>query len=654
MKQPTGSPKEHLKVYTERAKERVKELKESPIPVIYVGCATCGRAAGALETIAGFEEVLKDNGIEARIEKVGCLGHCYAEPLVIIQNPGFPSLLYQKIGAGEAGILVRSFLKDGSDPCYEYLIGALEADENFPTLMDYPRYLYENRVVMEHCGLIDPDEIDHYLAVGGYLSLAQGLEKGGAWVLEEVKSANLRGRGGAGFPAGRKWEIARKVEKTPKMVICNGDEGDPGAYMDRTLLESNPHQVLEGLALAALAVGAERALLYIRAEYPLAVKIMKQAIAQAESKNILGMNILGSDFSLEVTVFQGSGAFVCGEETALIESLSGNRGMPQPRPPYPAVAGFEGLPTVINNVKTLSTVPSIIRHGHQWFRSIGTEDSPGTAIFSVVGEVEYPGLVEVPMGVTLEHLVVDVCGGIKDGKELKAVQIGGPSGGCLPASLMETAIDFDSLKSVGAMMGSGGLVVMNENTCMVEVARYFTDFTQGESCGKCTFCRIGTRHLRDILRSITIGEGKMEELVDLEEISEAVIKGSLCSLGKTAPNPVLTTLRFFRDEYVAHIEEKRCPAKMCRPLIAFYIDLEPCARGCDACVACCPTDAIFTTSNRKKAIDQEKCVKCGECVYACPPEYDAVRRVSPPGMIPDQGVEPLSETEKEKDKEESK
>ncbi|MCK5916375.1 MAG: SLBB domain-containing protein, partial [Deltaproteobacteria bacterium] len=287
-----------------------------------------------------------------------------------------------------------------------------------------------------------------------------------------------------------------------------------------------------------------------------------------------------------------------------------------------------------------------IKNGAQWFLDIGTEKSPGTAIFSVVGEVEYPGLVEVPMGVTLEHLVVDVCGGIKDGKELKAVQIGGPSGGCLPASLMETEIDFDSLKGVGAMMGSGGLVVMNEDTCMVEVARYFTDFTQGESCGKCTFCRIGTRHLREILHSITIGEGKIDDLDDLVEISEAVVAGSLCSLGKTAPNPVLTTLRFFRDEYVAHIEEKRCPAPMCRTLIAFYIDLEPCARGCDACVACCPTDAIFTTSNRKKAIDQEKCVKCGECVYACPPEYNAVRRVSPPEMIPDQSIKPLSEEER--------
>lgn len=641
------SPIELLAARTSAAREELECLRKSAQPVIYVGCATCGRAAGAMETIAGFQEALTANNIEAEIRQVGCLGHCYAEPLVIIQNPGFPSLLYQKIGAGEAGILVRSFLKDGSDPCYEYLLGALEADENFPTLMDYPRYLFEKRVVMEHCGLIDPEEISHYLAVGGYQSLARGLEEGGAWVLDTVKEAELRGRGGAGFPAGRKWEIARSQEISGKVVICNGDEGDPGAYMDRTLLESNPHQMLEGLALAALAVGAERAILYIRAEYPLAVKIVNHAIAQAEAANLLGEHILGSDFSLEVTVFQGSGAFVCGEETALIESLAGHRGMPQPRPPYPAVAGFEGLPTVINNVKTLSTVPSIIRNGAAWFREIGTAKSPGTAIFSVVGEVEYPGLVEVPMGVTLDHLVNEVCGGIKDGKQLKAIQIGGPSGGCLPASLLETEIDFDSLKSVGAMMGSGGLVVMNEDTCMVEVARYFTDFTQGESCGKCTFCRIGTRHLREILQSLTKGEGQLEELDDLREISEAVIAGSLCSLGKTAPNPVLTTLRFFADEYRAHIEDKRCPAKMCRELTAFYIDLETCARGCDACVACCPTEAIFTTSNRKKAIDQEKCVKCGECVYACPPEYDAVRRVSPPQAIPDQGIEPLKDEEKE-------
>ncbi len=652
MKQPTDSPRQRLAVLSEAAGERVKKLRESPKPVIYVGAATCGRAAGALETIAGFEQALADNGVEAEIRRVGCLGHCYAEPLVTIQYPGFPPLLYQKIGAGEAGILVRSFLKDGSDPCYEYLIGALEPDENFPTLMDYPRYLFEKRLVMEHCGRIDPNEIDHYLAVGGYQALARGLEEGGAWILAEVKAANLRGRGGAGFPAGRKWEIARAVENFPKTVICNGDEGDPGAYMDRTLLESNPHQVLEGLILAALAVGAEKAVFYIRAEYPLAVEIIENAIAQARELNLVGKHILGSDFSLEVEVFKGSGAFVCGEETALIRSLSGNRGMPQPRPPYPAVAGLDGLPTVINNVKTLSTVPSIIRNGAAWFKEIGTENSPGTAIFSVVGAVEYPGLVEVPMGATLEHLVNDICGGIKDGKELKAVQIGGPSGGCLPASLLATEIDFDSLKKVGAMMGSGGLVVMDEDTCMVEVARYFTDFTQGESCGKCTFCRVGTRHLREILHSITIGEGRIEELEDLEEISRAVIQGSLCSLGKTAPNPVLTTLRFFKDEYLAHIEEKRCPARMCRALIAYYIDLEACARGCDACVACCPTEAIFTTSNRKKAIDQEKCVKCGECVYACPPEYDAVRRVSPPDLIPDQGIEPLRGESDDKERKE--
>ncbi|MBN2332527.1 MAG: SLBB domain-containing protein [Deltaproteobacteria bacterium] len=641
------TPSEQLDRLRQPAKESWHALQDSDVPVIYVGHATCGRAAGSQETIEGFEQALADKGIAAEIRTVGCLGHCYAEPLVIIHYPGFPPLMYQKIGAGEARVLVNSFLQAGEDPCFEYLLGALEPNEMFPTLMDYPRYLYEKRVIMAHCGRIDPENIDHYLALDGYQALAKALEQGGQWVVDEVKAAHLRGRGGAGFPAGIKWEIARHAEKQPKVVICNGDEGDPGAYMDRTLMESNPHQVLEGLAIAALAVGAERAILYIRAEYPLAVRTIQQAIYAAREKKLLGDHILGTDFSLDISIFQGSGAFVCGEETALIQSVEGHRGMPQYRPPYPAVEGLDGLPTVINNVKTLATVPAIISKGSDWFKTIGTEKTPGTAIFSVVGEVEYPGLVEVPMGVSLEHLIYEVCGGIKDGKPFKAVQIGGPSGGCLPESELGTAIDFDSLKQAGAMMGSGGMVVMNADACMVEVARYFVDFTQKESCGKCTFCRIGTRHLLAILEDFTKGVGSDDDLQELKSLSEGIIKGSLCSLGKTAPNPVLTTLKFFPDEYLAHIHEQRCPAMMCRALTAFYIDLEACARGCDACVACCPTEAIFTTSNRKKAIDQEKCVKCGECVYACPPEYDAVRRVSPPGMIPDQGIKPLVETKEE-------
>lgn len=640
-------PTELLASLADTAREEWKRILQPERPLITVGHATCGRAAGSADTIEGFREALAEKGIEADIRTVGCMGHCYAEPLVTIHYPGYPPLLYQKIGAGEARVLVNSFLVAGEDPCFEYLIGALEPNDTFPTLMDYPRYLYEKRLIMEHCGIIDPESIDQYLAVGGYRGLAQALERGGEWVVEEIKAAKLRGRGGAGFPAGIKWEIARNAAGAEKVVICNGDEGDPGAYMDRTLMESNPHQVLEGLAIAALAVGAERALLYIRAEYPLAVATIEKAIAAAGERGLLGKNILDSGFDLDLEVFKGSGAFVCGEETALIQSLEGKRGMPRHRPPYPAVTGLDGKPTVINNVKTLSTVPLIIKNGSGWFKGIGTEDTPGTAIFSVVGEVEYPGLVEVPMGTTLRHLIDEVCGGIKDGREFKAVQIGGPSGGCLPDSELDTPIDFDSLRRAGAMMGSGGMVVMNESTCMVEVARFFIDFTQKESCGKCTFCRVGTRHLLDILTDLTKGKATEEDLEELKELSAGIIKGSLCSLGKTAPNPVLTTMRFFKDEYLAHVRERRCPACMCRELIAYYIDLEACARGCDACVACCPTEAIFTTSNRKKAIDQEKCVKCGECMHACPPEYDAVRTVSPPHLVPDQGIVPLGKDEEQ-------
>jgi NADH-quinone oxidoreductase subunit F len=373
---------------------------------------------------------------------------------------------------------------------------------------------------------------------------------------------------------------------------------------------------------------------YVRAEYPLAVRIVTRAIQQARELDLLGDHILGSDFNMDIEVFQGSGAFVCGEETALIRSIEGFRGMPRHRPPYPVNAGLNKQPTVINNVKTFASVAPIIQRGAQWFRGIGTENSPGTAIFSVVGNVVHPGLVEIPMGVTLRELIFEVCGGIPNKKEFKAVQIGGPSGGCLPEEFLDTPIDFDSLIEAGAMMGSGGMVVMDEDNCMVDVSRYFLDFTQKESCGKCTFCRIGTHHLLRILERITEGEGRENDLELLQQLSQDVKSGSLCGLGKTAPNPVLTSTRYFKDEYVAHLEGKRCPGMTCRPLIAFYIDLEACARGCDACVGCCPVEAVFTTSNRKKGIDQTLCVKCGECMVACPPEYDAVRRVSPPQLAP--------------------
>jgi NADH-quinone oxidoreductase subunit F len=614
-------------------RRRVLAKRSSHVPVISIGMATCGLAAGARETKAAFEEILRERGIEARIESVGCLGHCYAEPLVIIENPGFPPIAYHEVTPGKARALVKAFLEDG-DPLFEYVLGAMEENDLIPAVVDFPRFQLEKRVVMELSGTIDPADLDVYIAAGGYGGLAKALELPPEEVTRLILESGLRGRGGAGFPTGLKWQGARRSQQEERFVICNADEGDPGAYMDRTILESNPHQVLEGLAICAYAVGASRAIIYVRAEYPLAVSMMNKAIAQAKDYGILGESVLESPFRLEAIVFQGSGAFVCGEETALIQSLQGRRGMPQYRPPYPAQSGLWGKPTVINNVKTLASVPPIVKRGPSWYRGIGSLRSPGTAIFSVVGKVIHPGLVEIPMGTTLRTLIFDICGGPPGHKAFKAVQIGGPSGGCLPERFLDTPVDFDSLTEAGAMMGSGGMVVMDEDSCMVNVARYFLEFTQKESCGKCTFCRIGTRHLLNILDRITRGEGREGDLETLEVLSTDIKEGSLCGLGKTAPNPVLTSLRYFRDEYEAHILEKRCPALMCRSLTAFYIDLDRCARGCDACLGSCPVEAIFTTKDRKKAIDQKLCVKCGECMVACPVEYDAVRRVSPPDKAP--------------------
>nr|MBL0700776.1 SLBB domain-containing protein [Desulfobacterales bacterium] len=540
---------------------------------------------------------------------------------------------YHEVTPGKAKMLVKLFLEEG-DPRFEHVYGATEENDMIPSVMEFPRFNQEKRVVMEKCGRIDPEDIYDYIAEGGYVSLVKALNMNPENILHEIKESGLRGRGGAGFPTGRKWEMAANIDGKDKIIICNADEGDPGAYMDRTILESNPHQVVEGMAICAYAAGAQKAIVYVRSEYPLAVKIVTKAIDQAKKIGLLGAGILESLFNLEIEVFQGSGAFVCGEETGLIQSIEGYRGMPVHRPPYPVEKGLYGQPTIINNVKTLASVPPIIEKGADWYRGIGTENSPGTAIFSVVGDVVHPGLVEIPMGVTLRTLIFDICGGIPGQKGFRAVQIGGPSGGCLPDALLDTPIDFDSLTETGAMMGSGGMVVMDEDSCVVDVSRYFLDFTQKESCGKCTFCRIGTRHLLSILKRITKGEGREGDIEQLEQLCGDIKNGSLCGLGKTAPNPVLTSIKYFRDEYEAHIKEKRCPGMTCRSLTAYYIDLDTCARGCDACVGCCPTDAVFTTSTRKKGIDQELCVKCGECMVACPPEYDAVKKVSPPSLAP--------------------
>ncbi|HOB86693.1 MAG TPA: NADH-ubiquinone oxidoreductase-F iron-sulfur binding region domain-containing protein [Bacillota bacterium] len=613
----------------EQALKKEEKLKEQP--VIRIGTASCGVAAGALKTREAFQKLLQERGLPARVMEVGCLGHCYAEPLVIISKPGFPSFCYGSVDEGLAERLVEDFLlKD--DPCYEYALAALDRNEIFPTFEDFPRGVYEQKIILEHCGLIDPLDIDHYIARDGYAALASALEMGAEKILQEVRESGLRGRGGAGFPAAVKWEACRRAGRGEKYVICNGDEGDPGAFMDRNVLESNPHQVIEGMIIAALAIGAAAGYLYIRAEYPQAVAVVREALRQAREKNLLGKSILGSGFDFDLEIFQGSGAFVCGEATALVKSMEGFMGEPESRPPRLSESGFRGKPTLLNNVKTFAYVPPIIRRGASWFRGIGTEGSPGTAVFSLVGKVAHTGLVEVPMGTTLRQLIFDVGEGVPGGKKFKAVQIGGPSGGCLPEEALDIPIDFDSLNEAGAIMGSGGLVVLDEEDCMVGVARYFLEFTQQESCGKCTFCRLGTKQMLELLTAITRGEGRMEDLEILQELGEEIQMGSLCNLGKTAPNPVLTTLRYFREEYEAHILERCCPARSCSELIVYYIEPSRCTKLCNVCVGSCPTEAIYTREDGLKAINQEKCVKCDNCRKCCPPEYNAVVKLSPPEL----------------------
>lgn len=614
----------------QQAQVKTSALREKPL--ITVGTATCGRAAGALETLAALREEIAKSQLDVTLMEVGCIGHCYAEPLVTINKPGFPPLCYGWVDDQKARRLFTDFLLN-DDPCFDLAMAALEPNDFFPTFTDYPRGFYEHRIILALCGLIDPEDIDHYLAHEGYAALARVLEMEPGQVIEEIKASGLRGRGGAGFPTGIKWETCRQATATPKYVICNADEGDPGAFMDRAILESNPHQVLEGLTIAAYAVGASQGYIYVRAEYPLAVVRFRTALDQARAKGFVGEAILGSNFNFDIQIFQGSGAFVCGEETALIASIEGRPGLPEHRPPFPAVSGLHGKPTVINNVKTLSYVPPIIRQGAAWFKGVGTASSPGTAVFALAGKVDQTGLVEVPMGTTLRDLVFTVGNGIKDDKKFKAVQIGGPSGGCLPEAALDLTIDFDSLQRAGAMMGSGGVVVLDEDDCMVEIARYFLEFTQKESCGKCTFCRLGTKHMLDILTNITQGRGRMEELDLLQELAEDVQAGSLCGLGKTAPNPVLSTLRHFREEYEIHIREARCPSLMCTNLIAYYILPEKCSKFCNVCVGSCPSEAVYTRPDLIKAIDQEKCIKCDNCLKTCPPEHHAVVKLSPPSLL---------------------
>ncbi len=600
--------------------ETVKAGRESSARSVTVCCGTGCVASGAHDVIAKFQEELKTRKIDAEISSkaTGCHGFCERGPLVVV----FPDrIFYQRVSAEDVPEIVDETLV--KDKVIERLLYSDPvSDEKITHEPDVQFYKRQQRIIFGSNGMIDPTDMDDYIGLDGYAALAKVLsDHSSDDVLDVIERSGLRGRGGAGFPTSRKWRITGAQEATPKYVICNADEGDPGAFQDRSLCEGNPHSILEGMAIGAYAIGASEAYIYVRAEYPLACKHLEIAINQAEDRGLLGDNILGTNFSLKIHIKKGAGAFVCGEESALIASIEGKPGEPIPRPPYPAEKGLWGRPTNINNVKTWASVPYIINRGADWFAGIGTEKSKGTMIFSLVGKVNNTGLVEVPMGMTLKELVEEIGGGIPGGKKLKAVQTGGPSGGCIPSELMTIPIDYEELAKVGSMMGSGGCVVMDEDTCMVDVARYFLSFTVAESCGKCTPCREGNGRLLDILVRICGGDGKEGDIELLKELAGAITDGSLCALGKTAPNPVLTTIEYFRDEYEAHIKDKCCPAKVCKSLITYSIVADNCT-GCLACLKACPAGAVSGEKKQVHVIDQAKCTKCGACYEVC--KFEAV------------------------------
>lgn len=612
---------------------------------ILVGAATCGRAAGALDVIDSFKNELSRRSIDVPIIQVGCIGLCYAEPLVIISKPESLRIVYHNITPDLVSRLVEGYIV-GDDPCLELALGTLETDDReSPYIPELPRFEHELRLILHHCGYIDPENIHHYIANGGYSALEKALRMLTEEIIEEVKKSGLRGRGGAGFPTGLKWEQCHKAEGAPKYVICNADEGDPGAFMDRVILESDPQEVIEGIIIAGYAVGAQKGYFYVRAEYPLAIERLRIALRQAEEIGFLGDDILGSGFRFHIEIAEGAGAFVSGEATALVAAMEGKRSEPRIRPPRLTEVGLWGSPTLLNNVKTFSYIPMIIGRGADWFTAIGTEKSKGTAVFTLAGKVENPGLTEVPMGMTLREIVYQIGGGMRNGRQFKAVQIGGPSGGCIPESLLDIPIDFDSLREAGSMMGSGGMIFMDEDDCAVDTARFFLDFTTKESCGKCTMCRMGTVQLLSILEDISTGKAKMEDLELVEQLAEDIRMGSLCGLGRSAPNPILTTIRYFGDEYRAHILEKRCPALVCKDLIAYTILPDKCDRACEHCILVCPTEAIKGGKGEVKTIDQEKCSKCGTCLEVCPPEYHAVIKISPISKLPPASIDKKASNE---------
>jgi len=581
---------------------------------IIVGMGTCGVAAGADKVYKAFERAIADKGIADKVHlgETGCIGMCFREALVEIREDDGGSVLYGDVDAERAIEILEKHVI-GGNPIAEWIVKG--AGFQCP---DDELFTHQERIVLRNCGVIDPESLDEYIASGGYIALEKALkEMSPDDVISEMEKSGLRGRGGGGFPTGFKWKLTKNQKSDKKYIICNADEGDPGAFMDRSTLEGDPHAVLEGMAICAYAIGADEGYIYCRAEYPKAVKRLKKSIKEAEERGFLGKNIFGTGFSLELHVKEGAGAFVCGEETALIGSIEGKRGMPTIRPPYPSESGLWGKPTNNNNVETYANVPWIIRNGAGEYAKHGTEKSKGTKVFALAGKIVRGGLIEVPMGMTIREVIFDVGGGIPGGKRPKAVQIGGPSGGCIPESLWDTPIDYDSITSTGAIMGSGGLVVMDETTCMVDVARFFLEFTQRESCGKCTFCRVGTKRMLEMLEKICNGEGEDGDIEKLEDLSHKIIETSLCGLGQTAPNPVLTTIKYFREEYEAHVFDKKCPAGVCKALIHYEIEPEPCI-GCTLCAKKCPVNAISGERKAVHVIDQEKCTKCGVCINVCP------------------------------------
>ena len=579
------------------------------------GCVS----AGAFDIMEALKTEIKKHELQDEIAVVptGCNGFCENGPLVLFEPEG---IFYRRLKVQDIPFLVEEHCLKGR-PVPSLMYTPPKEKSPIPAMKDIEFFKHQKLVVLRNRGRIDPERIEDYIAFDGYMGLAKALEMSPEEIIEEVKVSGLRGRGGAGFPTGIKWQVCRDQPSTPKYLVCNADEGDPGAFMDRSVLEADPHAIIEGMIIGARAIGAEQGFIYVRTEYPLAVQRIKKAIQQAEENGLLGEGILGSDLKFTLSVVQGAGAFVCGEESALMQSIMGKVGRPKQRPPFPAQKGLWGKPTNINNVETWANIPQIILNGGKWLAGLGTENSKGTKIFSLVGKVNNTGLVEVPMGIKIREIVYGIGGGILGGRKFKAVQTGGPSGGCLPESMLDMPIDYESLKSVGSMMGSGGLIVMDDKTCMVDVARYFTDFLAHESCGKCFTCRKGLERMLEILTNICDGKGKEGDVELLEELAIMVKEASMCALGQTAGNPVLSTIRYFRDEYDAHIRERRCPAGFCKALITYSILEDKCV-GCGACARACPVDAISGEKKQVHKIDADKCIKCGACAEVC--KFDAI------------------------------